>query len=997
MKRQLFRVLTLLICVLMLGTGVIITSAKDFTDVKSSDWYADYVYYMSDVGIINGYTDNTFRASKEVTRAEFIKMMVTAFGLEEKATINYNDISSGDWYYEVYTKASAQGFLQKVFTGYSMKPTAKLTREEAVSLLMAYLDLPESEATSLSKFTDRNSVTSDYKKYVEQAVYAGIINGFTDNTFRPKATLQRSQAAKILYTAVGTVVNGNINGNDALETDKAMVVTESANIIGVTINGDVIITEGVDDDVQFTNCEINGRVFVRAAGANVSFSGCDFIGEVNVKSVSTYVNVKQTAIDKLNVENNFCTVGMGAQSSVKTLNAAANLISTKITATSSNAKITKLVSESDITCENLTPGDVELGANITAYIGNDTYKDGFKGDVFYSIDGYDEFLTFSTYREGKVQYYLSATNNTSSFAADYANAKYRGEIDTRKDAAEQRLRVTSVDFDSYPYLIFAYVEGNKVSKLKAYSRYETAYGIAKDASLTLSNDGYEKLTFTTKASGGKLYYYYTNDQTAPSYSTVMQKYTATSAEYKGTLTVSGNTKKSEALGTAKYCVIFYANSTKVYEPVIFERPALTTGFKDNPTLTVATKDGTSDYIRFAVSSQSATLKWVYVSDSKIDSVEAFNAAFNKTSAKSGTATVYSTTTSVYLLGMSDAQNYTYVAIMLTINGTDYKPVVLKRAITMTGVADVIAYTNGNDSLFAIKTPNSGKYYAFFTNTKKDYDVESFEADYEKSYNKFTADLSANVYSSKVEEGYTAKYLAVRYIDQKGNHYKPEVYEFKRVEKGFTSQGKVSCTDGAYGVLSSVNVDIFDGVVDREVRLEYVRSSKKYIDVTSVKDSDFSVAEYNRTTNVAKFNYDADKPYYFIRAAVNVGGRWFAYALSSTPIESVRYVQAFNEHMVFQYDDNSDTIYVSGNLASPGVIKYVYTNNTITSVSQFNSEWSNASSKGTYDSKDSTRLEYQPFGTRPANVKNIVLLYNNGESADGLTVYLPYTVDISKLK
>ena len=991
MKKQLFRVLTLLICVLMLGTGVIITSAKDFTDVKSSDWYADYVYYMNDVGIINGYTDNTFRASKEVTRAEFIKMMVTAFGLEEEVNISYNDISSGDWYYSVYRKASAQGFLQKTFTGYNMKPTAKLTREEAVSLLMAYMDLSASETASLSDFTDRNSVTSAYKTYVEQAVYAGIINGFTDNTFRPQATLQRAQAAKILYTAVGTVVNGNISGNDALETNKAMVVTESANIIGVTINGDVIITEGVDDDVQFTNCEINGRVFVRAANASVSFSGCDLIGEINVKSDSAYVSIKQSNVDKLNVEKSFCTIGMGAQSNVKTFNVAKNLISTKITATSSNAKITKLASQSDITCENMTPAELELGADITAYIGGETYKDGFKGDVIYSIDGYDEFLTFSTYREGKVQYYLSATNSTSSFATNYANAKYSGELATKKDATEQRLKVTPVDLDAYPYLIFAYVENGTVSKTKVYNRYETVYGLAKGATLTLANDGYEKLTFTTKASGGKLYYYYTNDAATPTSSSVMQKYTATSDAYKGTLTATGSTKKNLDLGAVKYCVIFYSNSTKTYEPIVLGRPTPTTGFYTNPTLIAAVESDQKDVITFAVSSN-ATLKWLYVSDSKINSAESFKTEYAKDTAsgRRGSMSVNATTKAVYLHKASVARDYTYVAIMLTIDGTDYTPVLLEREITMTGIADVLAYTNGKDSLISIKTESDGTYEAFLTNEKKTYNVESFDADYAKN-NGFCSSLEADVFKSTVLNS-TAKYLVVKYVDAKSNHYKPEVYELQKAEKGFTTQGKVSCNDGAFGYLT-LNVEKFDGR-DYDVEIEYIRNSNKNFNVTSVPDANLSRAEYDPLTGVAKFAYNVEYPYYFIRVKVNVGGTYFAYSFSSTPIESVRYINVFSEHMTYKYE--SGILYLSGNIPTPGTIKYLYTNSTIDTVEEFNTEYSTAlySSKGSKTYTEGARLDFESFGRRPSGVDKIVFLYSGGKSADGLTVYLPHTLDIS---
>ena len=44
--------------------------AKDFTDVTPKYWAYDYIMKLADNGIVRGYPDNTFRPTKEITRAE---------------------------------------------------------------------------------------------------------------------------------------------------------------------------------------------------------------------------------------------------------------------------------------------------------------------------------------------------------------------------------------------------------------------------------------------------------------------------------------------------------------------------------------------------------------------------------------------------------------------------------------------------------------------------------------------------------------------------------------------------------------------------------------------------------------------------------------------------------------------------------------------------------------------------------------------------------------
>lgn len=69
------------------------TPSKDFSDLKTTDWYEKYVCVAANNGIIDGYDDGTFKGGDEINFVEAAKIIVTGFGL------NYEE---GEQWYEGY-------------------------------------------------------------------------------------------------------------------------------------------------------------------------------------------------------------------------------------------------------------------------------------------------------------------------------------------------------------------------------------------------------------------------------------------------------------------------------------------------------------------------------------------------------------------------------------------------------------------------------------------------------------------------------------------------------------------------------------------------------------------------------------------------------------------------------------------------------------------------------------------------------------------------------
>lgn len=109
-----------------------------FSDVKSSDWYAEAVNTLASWGIITGQTATTFGPKADITRGDFVLMISRLFTLES-GTWSYADGKETDYFRDAVAVASAKGWI----TGYAdgtFKGRAYITRAEAVTVINRVLN-----------------------------------------------------------------------------------------------------------------------------------------------------------------------------------------------------------------------------------------------------------------------------------------------------------------------------------------------------------------------------------------------------------------------------------------------------------------------------------------------------------------------------------------------------------------------------------------------------------------------------------------------------------------------------------------------------------------------------------------------------------------------------------------------------------------------------------------------------------------------------------------
>ena len=174
-----------------------------FDDIDDVGWAVEAIIELAQKGIILGKGDRLFYPNDNITREEFVKIIVkTFFENAEVSDKSFDDVSDGEWYAEFVKKACGEGIINGI--GENIFGTGmNITREDMA--VIAYRTalksgkMKESERVSGFIFADDEQI-SDYAKTAVYALYdAGIINGVSEDEFAAKDYLTRAQAAKIIY------------------------------------------------------------------------------------------------------------------------------------------------------------------------------------------------------------------------------------------------------------------------------------------------------------------------------------------------------------------------------------------------------------------------------------------------------------------------------------------------------------------------------------------------------------------------------------------------------------------------------------------------------------------------------------------------------------------------------------------------------------------------------------------------------------------------------
>jgi len=165
-----------------------------FTDLDETYWAYESVQKLVEAGIIEGYTDGTFKPDGDITRAELVKITNLVFAYTQKLDSSlFTDVNSDDWFYNDVLIAQNTGYIVG-YTDGTFKPNDLITRQELCKILdsiNSFVDLPYDN-------TIADEVSPWAVEYVNKVVSNRIMTLDENNNFRATEKVTRAEACDAL-------------------------------------------------------------------------------------------------------------------------------------------------------------------------------------------------------------------------------------------------------------------------------------------------------------------------------------------------------------------------------------------------------------------------------------------------------------------------------------------------------------------------------------------------------------------------------------------------------------------------------------------------------------------------------------------------------------------------------------------------------------------------------------------------------------------------------
>lgn len=205
-KQRILSALLALCIVFSLVPTALAEKADDFTDVSRSDWYYQFVDYVTSKGYFNGVADKTFAPADNMTRAMFVTVLFRFHGAKgDRSQSAFTDVAPGEWYTDAINWAAANRIVDGVGNG-KFAPNDPITRAQMCTMIERYLVLYRKawkvtlpETGSVSVMVDESAIPAYALAAVKQCQRHGLVNGFEDGTFRPNDLSTRAQVAAVIY------------------------------------------------------------------------------------------------------------------------------------------------------------------------------------------------------------------------------------------------------------------------------------------------------------------------------------------------------------------------------------------------------------------------------------------------------------------------------------------------------------------------------------------------------------------------------------------------------------------------------------------------------------------------------------------------------------------------------------------------------------------------------------------------------------------------------
>jgi hypothetical protein len=203
MNKLIIAILSMVIAISSFGfvgyVGAATTNDVKFNDVNNSHWARSSIELAAKAGYVSGYPDGTFKPSNQVTRAEFLKMIVDDLALP-------HEVDTKVWYQPYVTAAVESGVHSEIdFKSDYNKPITRLEMARVITRALArnveykaYYESFKGLYNGDLPFVDYRDFKQVEVPYLALAFGAKIISGYPDLSFGMDKKATRAEAAVML-------------------------------------------------------------------------------------------------------------------------------------------------------------------------------------------------------------------------------------------------------------------------------------------------------------------------------------------------------------------------------------------------------------------------------------------------------------------------------------------------------------------------------------------------------------------------------------------------------------------------------------------------------------------------------------------------------------------------------------------------------------------------------------------------------------------------------
>ena len=182
------------------------TWANPFSDINISDWFFADVKYAYENGLFSGTSDSTFSPQMPMTRGMVVTVLGRLAGINPA---NYSGASFGDvdreQYYAPFIIWAAESGIVSGLGDNSFAPDANISRQDLAVILNRYAEIMGIELKQTRQnvaFIDSDEIAEYAVESISNMVRAGVISGFEDGNFDPLVSATRAEVAAMLHRFV---------------------------------------------------------------------------------------------------------------------------------------------------------------------------------------------------------------------------------------------------------------------------------------------------------------------------------------------------------------------------------------------------------------------------------------------------------------------------------------------------------------------------------------------------------------------------------------------------------------------------------------------------------------------------------------------------------------------------------------------------------------------------------------------------------------------------